>query len=153
MQEGRAAVQGTKKPMDSLVSLSKYVDTLRRLTALAPGVQGINYFVATDDVEAEKIMRSSFEDGESPTQIRTQIGTFGASGDSSYLQVLKTQGLKLVRNYVLPHSCCVNCLSVQRSNLARCVHFLLSVGKKRARYILLQAGCLHTLRPHGLGAR
>jgi len=58
------AADGTKKKMDSLLSLSRYVDTLRKLTNLAPGIKGISYFVATDDVEAEKIMRTSFEDGK-----------------------------------------------------------------------------------------
>lgn len=49
--------------MDTLLSLSRYVDTLRKLTNLAPGIDGIRYFIATDDVEAETILRSSFEDG------------------------------------------------------------------------------------------
>lgn len=58
-----ACLQGTKKKMDSLVSLSKYIDTMRKLTVLATGVEGIRYFIATDDAEAEKIMRSSFKEG------------------------------------------------------------------------------------------
>ena len=55
--------QGTKKKMENLLSLSKYIDVMRKLTALATGVKGISYFIATDDAEAEKMMRSSFEDG------------------------------------------------------------------------------------------
>lgn len=54
---------GTKKKMENLLSLSKYIDVMRKLTALATGVKGISYFIATDDIEAEKMMRSSFEDG------------------------------------------------------------------------------------------
>ena len=49
--------------MENLLSLSKYIDVMRKLTALATGVKGISYFIATDDAEAEKMMRSSFEDG------------------------------------------------------------------------------------------
>lgn len=56
-------LQGTKKKMENLLSLSKYIDVMRKLTALATGVKGISYFIATDDAEAEKMMRSSFEDG------------------------------------------------------------------------------------------
>ena len=59
-------VQGSKKKMDALLSLSKYADTLKRLTQLVPPDQQheVRYFMATDDKEAEKIMKSSFEDGE-----------------------------------------------------------------------------------------
>ena len=49
--------------MENLLSLSKYIDVMRKLTTLATGVKGISYFIATDDMEAEKMMRSSFEDG------------------------------------------------------------------------------------------
>lgn len=52
--------------MENLLSLSKYIDVMRKLTALATGVKGISYFIATDDIEAEKMMRSSFEDGAAP---------------------------------------------------------------------------------------
>lgn len=65
------APDGSKKKMDALVSLSRYVDTMRKLTNLAPGIQGIRYFIATDDAEAEKIMRSSFEDGRVFTYPKT----------------------------------------------------------------------------------
>ena len=49
--------------MENLLSLSRYIDTMRKLTALAPRIKGISYFIATDDIEAEKMMRSSFKDG------------------------------------------------------------------------------------------
>ena len=49
--------------MENLLSLSKYIDVMRKLTVMATGTKGISYFIATDDVEAEKMMRSSFEDG------------------------------------------------------------------------------------------
>lgn len=54
--------------MEALVSLSKYIDVMRKLTTLTPGIKDVAYFVATDDAEAEKIMRSSFEEGEDFTQ-------------------------------------------------------------------------------------
>lgn len=52
--------------MDALLSLSKYIDPIRKLTSLVPLLQqpDVRYFLATDDAEAEKIMKSSFGDGE-----------------------------------------------------------------------------------------
>ena len=57
--------QGLHNKVENMVPLSRYVDTLRKLTNLSPGVLGIHYFIATDDSEAEKIVSSSFEDGAS----------------------------------------------------------------------------------------
>ena len=59
------SLQGLHNKVENMVPLSRYVDTLRKLTNLSPGVLGIHYFIATDDSEAEKIVRSSFEDGAS----------------------------------------------------------------------------------------
>ena len=77
--------------MDSLLSLSKYVDPLRKLTTLVPATQriGVRYFMATDDAEAEKMMKSSFEDGERGllfwyAQMECNIARLGGGGGGGF---------------------------------------------------------------------
>ena len=60
-------LQNQHHQIDSLISLSKYIDSLRKLQALAAGVKGQKAFLATDDIEAEMVIKRAFPEGPVPS--------------------------------------------------------------------------------------